>query len=240
MHRAIALCHVAFEDLGLIAPELDAAGYAVETVAAPLAPWGDPGFAASLQEADLVVVLGGPIGVYETDVYPFLKGELAAIAARLQAGRAVLGICLGAQLMAAALGAKVYPGGIKEIGWGKVSVTGEGQASVLAPLDDEAARVLHWHGDTFDLPLGDTPFRAVRLISNENYPNQAFAYGPSLGLQFHLEADPAKIENWLVGHALELAKAGIDIAALRTETGRLADRVKAQAQAVFGAYLKTL
>lgn len=227
---AVALRHVAFEDLGLIAPLLDSLGWTVVYRDATLDDLADP----ALQEADLLAVLGGPVGIYETDVYPFLKPELKAIERRLGAGKPTLGICLGAQAMAAALGAKVYFGGTKEIGFGDVSLTPEGAASALAPLADGFA--LHWHGDTFDLPSG-----ATRLASNAVYPNQAFSYGTNaLALQFHLEADPMKIERWLVGHAAELAKAGIDIPALRQEAFARAPHYAAQAVAVFGRWLKEI
>lgn len=232
MKTAVALRHIAFEDLGLLQPVLEKAGYEIHYREAPLADFDDP----VLRESDLLMVLGGPIGAYESDIYPFLAPETALIEERLKAGRGILGICLGAQLMAQALGARVYAGAVKEIGWGRVMPTEDGRDSALAVLGDAAAHVLHWHGDTFELPDG-----ATRLVSNENYPNQAFSYGGrALGLQFHLEADPARIESWLVGHALELGKAGIDIPALRLETAALAPVVKSQAQTVFGAWVKGL
>ncbi|XUJ33596.1 glutamine amidotransferase-related protein [Bradyrhizobium japonicum] len=108
-------------------------------------------------------MLGGPIGVYETERYPFLTREIDLLERRLAQGLPTLGICLGAQLMAKALGARIYAGGVKEIGWGSVTLTDAGQASSLKPLA-ESAPVLHWHGDTFDLPDN-----AARLASNENY-----------------------------------------------------------------------
>jgi GMP synthase (glutamine-hydrolysing) len=227
---AIALRHVAFEDLGLIAPLLESLGWSVSYRDATLDDLTDP----ALQAADLLIVLGGPVGIYETDIYPFLTPELTAIAARLKAGKPTLGICLGAQAMAAALGARVYFSGTKEIGFGPVTLTDAGHASALAPLADGV--VLHWHGDTFDLPQD-----ATRLASNAIYPNQAFAIGHhALALQFHLEADPAKIERWLVGHAAELAKAGSDIPALRREAAARAPHYAAQAVVVFGRWLKSL
>jgi GMP synthase (glutamine-hydrolysing) len=150
-HRtAIAVRHVAFEDLGLLAPILADAGWASSYCNAPTDDLGDP----SLAEADLLIVLGGPIGVYDGADYPFLGAEIALLERRLARGLPMLGICLGAQLMARALGARVFSGPVKEIGWWRISLTEAGLASCLAPLADAASAVLHWHGDTFDLPAG--------------------------------------------------------------------------------------
>ncbi len=166
---------------------------------------------------ELMVVLGGPIGAYEETLYPFLTDELKLIEAQLAAGKPLLGVCLGAQLIARALGARVYPGPAKEIGWAPIRPTPEGEASVLAPLAANDWRVLHWHGDTFDLPAG-----AVRLAATDIAENQAFAVGANvLGLQFHIEVLSAEIEHWLIGHAVEIAAApGVEVADLRRDTAR--------------------
>jgi GMP synthase (glutamine-hydrolysing) len=231
-HSAIALRHVAFEDLGLLAPVLEREGWDIAYREASMDSLDD----ASLRDAELLVVLGGPIGVYEADSYPFLAAEIALIEQRLSRNLPVLGICLGAQLMARALGARVYPGPVKEIGWGRVELTGEGAASCLSPLQGDDAAVLHWHGDTFDLP--DT---AQRLASNQHYQNQAFAHGRNaLALQFHLEADPHGLEQWYVGHAAELGHAKMSVAALRAETAKLAPSRAALADRVFSRWLREL
>ena len=208
-HRrsAVALRHVAFEDLGLLAAVMEAEGWTVSFCEAAIDDLAD----SSIRSADLLIVLGGPIGVYETDAYPFLNAEIALLEYRLSRNLPTLGICLGAQLMARALGSRVFAGPVKEIGWGGIDLTREGMASCLGPIDDQGAAVLHWHGDTFDLPSG-----ATRLASNRNYENQAFACGTNaLALQFHLEADPRQLEEWYVGHAVELASAKISVQELR-------------------------
>lgn len=225
MPTCIAVRHVAFEDLGLLGPLLAECNYAVRYVEAPLQPL-DP---ASLAAADLVVLLGGPIGVYEEEAYPFVIGETAAVAARLAAGKPTLGICLGAQFMAKALGATVAPGPEKEIGWAPLQVTGEGRAAGLG--DFATTPVLHWHGDNFALPAG-----ATRLAATAACPNQAFSLGPSmLGLQFHVEVDPSTIETWLVGHTVELGKAGIDPRTLRAQAASVG-RATAEKGRTFLAY----
>jgi GMP synthase (glutamine-hydrolysing) len=227
---ALVLRHVAFEDLGLLAPILHDAGWIAAYCDASTQDLGDP----SIEQADLLIALGGPIGVYETHRFPFLLKEIALLERRLAKDRPTLGICLGAQLMAKALGSRVFPGLAKEIGWGRVELTDDGQASSLRPLADEGAVVLHWHGDTFDLPDG-----AVRLASNAAYENQAFAYGErSMALQFHVEVDPQRLEEWYVGHAVELSAAGVSVPDLRIRTAAIASQLRVQATRIFNKWLQ--
>ncbi len=229
MKTALVLRHLAFEDAGLFAEPLRERGYAIREV--------DAGVNASpddLESADLLIVCGGPIGVYETDRYPFLADEIAALQRRLQAGRPTLGLCLGAQLMAAALGARVYPGGKKELGWAPLQLSAAGQASPLGVL--AGLPVLHWHGDTFDLPAG-----ATLLASTGLYPNQAFSHGRhALALQFHAEADSRRIEQWLIGHTGELTGAGIDINVLRTASLQHGPALQAAAAELLRIWLDDL
>ena len=188
--------HIAFEHLGNLEPVLRKHGYGIDTLMAGV----DDLSPISNDDPDLLVVLGGPIGVYETDAYPYLETELQLIRDRIVRKRPVLGICLGCQLIARALGADVYPGGTKEIGWAPLEIHGDVEGNVLAPMQD-APQVLHWHGDTFELPAG-----ATRLASSAVYPNQAFSYGHNLlALQFHLEVEPEALESWYLGHAHEIA-----------------------------------
>jgi GMP synthase (glutamine-hydrolysing) len=234
--NVVALRHVAFEDLGLLAPLLRSRGWDITLLDVPSADLTDAGIVASIEQADLLVVLGGPIGVGDAEAYPFLTPELRLIERRLTQDRPLLGICLGSQLMASALGSRVYPGGTKEIGWGHLQLTDAGMASCLAPLADPDAMVLHWHGDTFDLPDG-----ATRLASSPLYENQAFAHGRNtLALQFHIEADPARLEEWYVGHTSELGAAGISVKALRAATAQVANRVGAQAERIFDCWLRDI
>jgi GMP synthase (glutamine-hydrolysing) len=225
---ALAIRHVAFEDVGLWRDVLAGRGYELVYVEAGVDDLADE----ALQSADLLVVLGGPIGVYETDAYPFLAGEIAAIRRRLESQKPILGVCLGAQLMAAALGARVAPGEGKEIGYAPLELTDAGRASPLARLD--GLPVLHWHGDNCDLPPG-----AERLASTPLCPVQAFRAGPhALGLQFHVEADPKRIEAWLIGHTVELGKAGIDPRVLRADAGRLGAATGAAGRAILADWLE--
>jgi GMP synthase-like glutamine amidotransferase len=143
-----------------------------------------------------LVVMGGPMAVYEMDRYPYLQTEVELIRNFLKNGKSVLGICLGAQMIAHTLGAKVYAGNTKEVGWYRVEITPEGMEdpviSALSVNNTPCAEVFQWHGDTFDLPEG-----AVRIASSESYPNQAFKYNNTVyALQFHIEVTPEMIKEW--------------------------------------------
>jgi GMP synthase (glutamine-hydrolysing) len=229
MPSLVAIRHVPFEDLDGFAAPLVARGYTIAYREAPV----DDLSAPDLFDADLLVVLGGPIGAYEDALYPFLNGELALIERRLRQGRPVFGICLGAQLMARALGARVYPGK-KELGWAPLQLTEAGQRSPLRFIEP-ATRVLHWHGDTFDLPAG-----AAHLAATAQNPHQAFSIGRhALGLQFHIEATAQGLERWYVGHALEIATTpGISLANLRAEAAQAAPVLERPAQSVLASWLR--
>jgi GMP synthase (glutamine-hydrolysing) len=232
LRSAVALRHVAHEDLGLLAQVLPDAGFAVFYREAPGDDLNDP----AIETADLLIVLGGPFGVYETGTYPFLAREIGILERRLALGRPTLGICLGAQLMAKALGARVFPGPVKEVGWGGIALTADGRTSALQPLGDDGAVVLHWHGDTFDLPAG-----ATRLAQNANYQNQAFAHGSkALALQFHLEADGTILENWYTGNGGDLAGAQMSADALRAQTTKISDSVRRRGTKIFGDWLRQI
>lgn len=228
MKTAIALRHVHFEDLGTLEPLLHRHEYKVD--------YHDVGIreldARELDRADLLIVLGAPIGAHDEKTYHFLTRELRLIEQRLEHFRPLLGICLGAQLMARVLGAIVAPMERKEIGFSPITLTAAGRMSPLAslPLD---ATVLHWHGDQFEIPKGTESLASTPLC-----PHQAFAPNDSaLGLQFHLEADTRRIEPWLIGHAAELAQAGVDPRTLRAQAQEHEARLKLAAEAVFNAWI---
>jgi len=159
-----------------------------------------------------LVVMGGPMAVYEMDKYPYLRHEAELIRGFIDGGKAVLGVCLGAQMVAHCLGARVYPGDVKEVGWYEVDITPEGMEdevfSSIAINGKPLAEVFQWHGDTFDLPEG-----AVRTASSSAYPNQAFRYGSRVyALQFHIEVTPAILKEWFEGEE------GVDVRALLAHT----------------------
>jgi GMP synthase (glutamine-hydrolysing) len=146
-----------------------------------------------------IVILGGPMNVYEEDRYPFLKNEDLFIKEAIQRGKSVLGICLGAQLIAKALGAKVFKAPLKEIGWYDVSLTEDGLKDSLFSHLPKTLSVFQWHEDTFEMP------NAGKLIATStSVPHQAFKYGENAyGLQFHLEVTEKMIREWMESYELE-------------------------------------
>ncbi|MFV0428994.1 MAG: glutamine amidotransferase [Arachnia sp.] len=224
---AIAVRHVQFEDLGLLEPMLAGRGYSIKYVEAGI----DDLAGGPAADADLMVVLGGPIGVADLASYPFLREEIDVLARRLHQQRPTIGICLGAQLIASALGAAVRPGGSAEIGYAPLSLTEQGRGSPLAAI--EGTPVLHWHGDLCELPPGTT-----NLAATGQTAHQAFSLDEHvLALQFHLEVDHLQIERWLIGHAHELASHGIDPRLIRRDAEAFGPTLASRAGAVFSAWL---
>ena len=229
MKTILALRHVPFEDLGSFAPLLSRAGYAIRYAEAPSAD-----FAALGNEPwDLLIVLGGPIGVNDGADYPFLNPELKFIEARLKTGEPTLGICLGSQIIAKALGARVYKGERMEIGWKPIKLNDAGQSSYLRHL---RSPVFHWHGDAFDCPKG-----ALLLAATDLYPQQAFAWGKAtLGIQFHPEVTAQGLEQWWVGNVGELRELGLKPGELRHETEKHAAGMEKEAAAMLKDWLASL
>lgn len=159
----------------------------------------EPGEMPDVSDFTHLVIMGGPMAVYAMEKFPFMYIEAAAIRSFIKNKKAVLGICLGAQLIAYALGADVYPGGTEEAGWCQVELTTEGmEDSVMSSISVNStpfAEVFQWHGDTFDLPE-----KAVRMSSSELYENQAFRFRENVyGLQFHIEVTPEIVRQWFAG-----------------------------------------
>lgn len=225
-----AVRHIGFEDLGSFEIPLREAGYDIEYVDVAER---EPGSLDPIGP-DLLVILGGPIGVHDHAAYPFVTGEIELLRVRLTANLPTLGICLGAQMMAAALGARVYPLPAREIGWSEIDLCETGAHNPLTALG--GIPVLHWHGDTFDLPASTTLLASTAICRN-----QAYSRGPNvLGLQFHPEIFGVRFEHWLLGHASELASAGISPAALRSDAKRHAHRLEKASTALLAGWLLRL
>lgn len=229
MKSLLAVRHVPFEDLGCLAAPLTESGYAIRYVDAPTADFSRISQAAW----DLLVVLGGPIGVHEQRDYPFLTQELGLLEQRLKHKAPILGICLGGQLLAHALGAQVHKNRGLEIGWKSLQLTSAGNDSSLRYFRKP---VFHWHSDGFDLPAG-----ARLLAGTEQCPNQAFSLGNSLlGLQFHPEVTARGLEQWYVGHTGELRNLGLSPASLREDAERFAPVLAHQSAAFLHSWLANL
>ncbi len=189
IEKAIIIEQVPHEGPGTIAAELEALSirptiYRVHE--------GDP-VPEDVDDETALIVMGGPMGVYEEEKYPFIKEELSLIEKALKAGSPILGICLGAQLMARAAGARVYKGESKEIGWYGVALTEDGLKDPLLEGIGKEFTVFQWHGDTFDLPAGST-----LLAKSAEFPNQLVRMGPrAYAVQFHLEVTVEMISQWL-------------------------------------------
>ena len=179
--------HVEWEGPGIIAREAKSRGLDVEVRRLDLED--------EIPEADHVdglVIMGGPFGAYEEDWYPFLAKECALLATAVRRGSPVLGVCLGAQLLAKVLGGKVFPGHGAEIGFGSIDLTQAGQQDPLFTGIGDFLPAFHWHGDTFTLPEG-----ATLLASSQMYAQQAFRFGScAYGLQFHVEPDTDTWAAW--------------------------------------------
>ena len=213
--EVLVLRHLAFEDLGTWEETLSQLGFRVSYIEMGVDPLNE----TRAMNAALLIVLGGPIGVHDKELYPFLVDEERAIKRRMSQEAPIIGICLGAQLMALAAGGEGKPAGsglggspgAMEIGFSPLNVTEDGAQSPLKAL--AGVDVLHWHGDCFSTPPG-----AVNLANTPGYPNQAFAVDAwALGLQFHPEFDSSAVEKWLIGHTSDLRAQGVDIVSLRRD-----------------------
>ena len=230
MKRALIVRHTSFEGAAGLRQPIEQAGYLFERINVT-----DPGFAAlDWLEPDLVMVMGGPMGVHERATYPWIDGEVTGLALRIAARRPTLGICLGSQMIAAALGSRVYPGEVKEVGFAPVALSERGAKSPLRHL--AGVPVLHWHGDTFDLPDGAEPLAATQL-----YANQAFRIGDALlALQFHPEmGEDSRFAEWLEDRDY-IAAAGADPTILRADHDRLGPAAVAAGRAMLAEWLMQL
>ena len=222
--------HVPFEGPGVLADMLEGRGvpfvviHGYDDEILPHTPAGYSG----------VISMGGPMSA--NDDLPFLEKEKVFLAQAVERGLPVMGICLGAQLLAASVGGKVYPGTGIEVGWGEVSLTDEGRGDELFAAVQDPLPVLHWHGETFDLPE-----RSVLLASSDSYPNQAFRLGANAyGLQFHLEITGEMVQEWVEEDGeLEIGMIP-DPEAILSQVPAYLSRIQLNAALVFGRFLDML
>lgn len=229
MAKVYVLQHHRVENLGTIAEALEGAALAWQYIRVHE---GHP-VPKEMKGAGGLIVMGGPMATYQADRYPFLRDEMVLIEQALKEGLPVLGVCLGAQIVAAALGAKVTrnPAG-KEIGWYPVTLSDaaledrlwRGVAPTITPF--------HWHGDIFELPAG-----AVSLASSEKTPCQAFRYGNSVyGLQFHIEVTPESVAAMAAEWPRELEKEKISAAEMIGAAAGHVPELELLSDAIFGRW----
>ncbi len=215
--EVVILQHVANENAGTILDFLESKKIPFRTV-----ELFKPGYTFSdLQHARALVVMGGPMNVYEEDKYPFLAEEDHYLREAIKRRVPYLGVCLGAQLLAKALGAKVYKARQEEIGWSEVTMMPKaGSDPLFGALGLERIKVLQWHGDTFDLPEG-----SAHLASSLLVPNQAYAVDRRFyGLQFHLEVKRSMLEDWFKGRN-DLSGILSEFDAYQNELNRITEKI---------------
>lgn len=234
MARILVFQHVPFELLGTLNPLLRRYGLRIRYVNFGRDPHARPrldGYAG-------LVVLGGPMNVDEVDAHPHLATEVALVGEAIERDMPVLGICLGAQIVARTLGAEVGPNATKEIGWYDVAPTEAGASDPLIRHFGPQEKVFQWHGDAFTIPAG-----AVHLASSPTCDGQAFRYGDRVyGLQFHLEVDERLIERWLTvpvhRRELEALHGQVSPHRIRRQTPRHIGRTRRLADRVFGEWIE--
>jgi len=233
MGKILVLQHVPSEGLGIIGPLIRKVGF--ETVF--LRVYKNERIPGHLDGYSALIVLGGPMGVYEDELYPFIKDEIRLIRSALLDRIPILGVCLGSQLLARAAGADVYKGGKKEIGWYNAELTGDGLNDRLFHGLPEELMVFQWHGDTFDVPEG-----AKRLASSKLFPNQVIRVGPvAYGIQFHLEVTEDMIRDWLMVNKEELKPLkSIDPKKIIKETPVHIQTLHAYGRAVISRFLRSI
>lgn len=233
MKKLLVLQHVAHELLGTLNPLLKRAGFRIRYVNFARHPDAQP----SLEGYDGLVILGGPMSANDSNRLPHLTIEMKLIEQALKLNRPVMGICLGAQLIARTLGAEVYPNREKEIGWYDVSPTGDARCDPLLRSFKESEKIFQWHGETFDMPKSTRHLAFSSLCAN-----QAFRYETNVyGFQFHLEVDAPMIHRWLrvSDNQKEIASLGgaHSVEHIHSETPVHIERLTQLSDGVFGEFI---
>ena len=223
---AAVICHARFLDLAAFGEILDQKKYRVR--------YYDAGHETLSLDADpdVLITLGGPVGAYERTDYPWIDDEMRLLSTHLRSGRPLLAICLGAQILAQTLGARVSKG-TPEIGWAPIELTEAGRRSDLKCTGDQGVPVLHWHGDVFDFPIG-----AQRLALTPKCENQAYSIGSALAVQFHPEVRARDFERWLICNTAQIAAMkDHSVTSLREQARSYADTAARVGQTWFAHWL---
>ena len=233
MKKLLVLQHVAHELLGTLNPLLKRAGFRIRYVNFARHPDAQP----SLEGYDGLVVLGGPMSANDSKRLPHLTIEMKLIEEAMKLNRPILGICLGAQLIAKTLGAEVYPNPEKEIGWYDVSPTEHAQRDPLLSGFEETQKIFQWHGETFEMPRSTRHLAFSSLCANQAFRYEANVYG----FQFHLEVDAPMIHRWLrvPDNQKEIASLGgaHNLERIHSETPVHIERLTQLSDGVFGEFI---
>lgn len=239
MSRILVLQHVESEGLGIIDGAVKRKGFVADFIRV----FKGERIPRNIQRYAGLIVLGGPMGVYEEEIYPFIKDEIALIKSAVKGEIPVLGICLGSQMLAKAAGADVYKGKKKEIGWYDVRLTDEGKRDRLFIGLPDRFIVFQWHGDTFDLGTDLKSVPSKCLASSELFPHQIIKVGKNAyGLQFHLEVTEEMIREWIDVNDKELlsVKAYIDPKEILKDTSAYIETVHRYGEVVFNRFLNLI
>lgn len=233
MRKVLVFQHVAHKILGTLNPTLKERGLNIRYINYERTPDEHP----SVQKYNGLIILGGHMGVYEADSYKHIKVEMQVIEEALKKNIPILGICLGAQLLAHVLGADVRKNKEKEVGWCDIDLTEEGKKDNLLSHFAPTEKIFQLHGDTFDIPK-----TAIHLASSDLCNGQAFRYGEKVyGLQFHLEADQAMIQRWLDNPRNQEEIFGssdkFSTEKIRTETEKYIERSMNLSEQTFGKFI---
>lgn len=226
--------HVMQEGACLLGRLLSERGHDVHTVSIPKTDLSQ----IDILAPDLLVVMGGPISVYQNEDYPFLDQEIDLIRKRIKAGRPVIGICLGAQLVSKALGARVYAGTQgDEVGWHPLKLSEAGRSSPARHLEAGCTNMFHWHGDVFDLPEGAELWASSALYPNQIYQKDGFV----LAIQCHPEVMEIQLREWFVLFTGQITGDDpvVPVSALRTQTREHIETLNQQARLFFSEWLET-
>ncbi len=231
MKKGLIIRHTPYEGIAGFRQPVEDAGYVLDRIDVT-----DPEFAAvNFNTPDLLILMGGPMGVYEREAHPWIDCEIDRLASRISFGLPTIGVCLGAQMIAAAMGVKVYSGPTKEVGFAPVTLNAAGADSPLRHV--AGVPMLHWHGDSYPLPEN-----TELLASTASYAHQAFRRGPELlALQFHAEmGEDPRFEEWLDGAEDYVGQAGLTIDQLRAQHDRHGPGAVAAGRAMIAEWVRGL